>query len=100
MLGPIEEMILNEKNNPTSATTLSQLELIHRNALRLLKLVNSLLEFSSIEAGRIEASFEEIDIAKLTTELAAVFRPAVERAGKIPAIFQVKTIFYNFNQKS
>ena len=48
---------------------------------RQLKLVNTLLEFSRIEAGRIEASFEPTDLSTLTAELASVFRSAIERAG-------------------
>jgi PAS domain S-box-containing protein len=57
------------------------LELAHRNSLRLLKLVNTLLDFSRIEAGRIEASFEPTDLAAFTAELAGVFRSGIERAG-------------------
>jgi PAS domain S-box-containing protein len=56
------------------------LEVAHRNSLRLLKLVNTLLDFSRIEAGRIQASYEPTDLAHLTTELASVFRSAIERA--------------------
>jgi signal transduction histidine kinase len=57
------------------------LEIARRGGARLLKLVNSLLEFSRIEAGRIEASYEETDLASLTTDLASVFRSAFERGG-------------------
>src|SRR5690606_16198256 len=46
-----------------------------------LRLVNTLLEFSRIEAGRIEASYEPLDLAALTAELASVFRSAIEKAG-------------------
>jgi signal transduction histidine kinase len=49
--------------------------------LRLLRLVNSLLDFSRIEAGRMKASFHPTDLATLTGELASVFRSAIERAG-------------------
>ena len=55
--------------------------MVHRNGLRLLKLVNTLLDFSRIEAGRVEAVFEPTDLAALTAELASGFRSAVERAG-------------------
>jgi signal transduction histidine kinase len=54
--------------------------LAHRNSLRLLKLVNSLLDFSRIEAGRIEAVYQRVDLTALTAELAANFRSAIERA--------------------
>jgi signal transduction histidine kinase len=57
------------------------LDVAHRNALRLLKLVNSLLEFSRIEAGRVQAVYEATDLSAYTAELASSFRSAVERAG-------------------
>jgi signal transduction histidine kinase len=59
----------------------AQLELAHRNSLRLLKLVNSLLDFSRIEAGRAEARYLPTDLARLTSELASNFRSACERVG-------------------
>jgi signal transduction histidine kinase len=75
MLGPIEEEL---REHPASAP---RLELARRSSLRLLKLVNTLLDFSRIEAGRISASYEPVDLAALTGELASIFRSAVERAG-------------------
>ncbi|MEH1794049.1 ATP-binding protein [Nostoc sp.] len=80
MLGPLEETLAN------CATLLpakeqEQLKMVQRNGLRLLKLVNSLLDFSRIEAGRVQASYEPTDLATFTAELASVFRSAVERAG-------------------
>ncbi|BAJ26328.1 SpoIIE family protein phosphatase [Kitasatospora setae] len=56
-------------------------ETIHRNALRLGRLVDTLLDFSRIEAGRMRARPRPVDLAAVTAELAAVFRPAVQRAG-------------------
>jgi signal transduction histidine kinase len=53
--------------------------LVHRNALRLYKLVNSLLDFSRIEAGRARAQFEATDLTALTADLASIFRSATER---------------------
>ena len=58
-----------------------ELDVVHRNALRLGKLVNSLLDFSRLQAGRVEARFEPVDLAAYTAELASVFRSAVERVG-------------------
>ena len=54
---------------------------VHRNAVRLLKLVNTLLDFSRIDAGRTEATFESTELDVFTADLAAVFRSAVESAG-------------------
>ena len=58
-----------------------QLDVAHRNSLRLLKLVNSLLDFSRIEAGRAQATYQPTDVGALTTELASNFRSACDRAG-------------------
>jgi PAS domain S-box-containing protein len=80
MLGPLEETIAQEQEKlPERAV--KELTVVHRNALRLLKLVNSLLDFSRIEAGRVQAAFEPTDLAAFTAELASVFRSAVEKAG-------------------
>lgn len=80
MLGPIEELISKERESSENET-LGQLELIHRNAMRLLKLVNTLLDFSRIEAGRVVASYQQVDIKAVTEDLVSVFRSACERAG-------------------
>ena len=78
MLAPIEDMRASPSPNAEEA---GRVELLHRNALRLLKLVNTLLDFSRIEAGRVEAVYEETDLSALTTDLASNFRSALERAG-------------------
>jgi signal transduction histidine kinase len=76
MLGPTEHAL-------SSAQPLGgpELESVHRNQLRLLKLVNTLLDFSRIEAGRVQASYQMTDLAALTTDLASAFRSATQRAG-------------------
>src|SRR6185312_8732379 len=57
------------------------LRAVHRNTLRLLRLVNNLLDFSRIEAGRAKAVVEPTDLATLTRDLASAFRSAIERGG-------------------
>lgn len=80
MLSPVEELL--GKPEVASAPEERQLlDLVHRNGLRLQKLVNSLLDFSRIEAGRMHGIFEPVDLAEYTAELAANFRSAMERAG-------------------
>ena len=78
MLGPVEELLADADLAQPHRDALT---LTHRNALRLRKLVNTLLDFSRIEAGRIEAAYEPVDLAEYTTELASVFRAAVDKAG-------------------
>jgi PAS domain S-box-containing protein len=80
LLGPVEDL-LAEGGDAVSPERRERLEVVHRNALRLQKLVNTLLDFSRIEAGRIQAHFEPTDLAGFTAELAGVFRSAVEKAG-------------------
>ena len=77
MLGPLEDALAVEQD-PKVRT---QIELAHRNGLRLLRLVNSLLDFSRIEAGRVQASFAPTDLSTLSADLASSFRSAMERAG-------------------
>jgi signal transduction histidine kinase len=78
MLGPLEEALTEAGLLPEVR---ERLDVAHRNSIRLLKLVNTLLDFSRIEAGRIEAIYERIDLCTLTMELASVFRSAIEKAG-------------------
>lgn len=79
MLAPTEELLANRQNLKDERIT-SNLEIIHRNTLRLLKLVNNLLDFSRIEAGRAKASYEATDISSLTADLASNFSSASELA--------------------
>lgn len=76
MLGPTEDALAA----PQQSLHGKALETVHRNELRLLKLVNTLLDFSRLEAGRISGTFRPTDLSALTAELASVFRSAVERA--------------------
>ncbi|PRX36042.1 GAF sensor hybrid histidine kinase [Paraburkholderia sp. BL18I3N2] len=89
MLGPLEELLARPQPaaNGDNAQTRSDIddraliEITHRNGLRLLKLVNALLDFSRIEAGRIEIHTQPTDIASFTAELASLFQSAIEAAG-------------------
>jgi PAS domain S-box-containing protein len=77
MLGPTEDAL----GSPERALRDGELETVYRNQLRLLKLVNTLLDFSRIEAGRVRASYQPTDLAALTRDLASTFRAAIARGG-------------------
>ncbi len=79
IMGPVEELRAGPAGQDPAAR--EELEVIHRNGLRLGKLVNTLLDFSRIEAGRMEARYEPVDLASFTADLASVFRSAIGRAG-------------------
>ena len=80
MLGPIDDA-LSDTQHPLSEPHRAQLEIVRRNALRLLKLVNTLLDFSRIEAGRAQAAYEPTALATFTSDLASAFREVIEKAG-------------------
>jgi signal transduction histidine kinase len=80
MLGPLQDLLARSEAH-LSPMAKQQMELMNRNGARLLRLVNTLLDFSRIEAGRVEAVYRATDLAGLTAELAGVFRSATERAG-------------------
>jgi PAS domain S-box-containing protein len=80
LLGPLDDL-LRAPAGVLAADDRHHVDVAHRNALRLLKLVNNLLDFSRLEAGRAQAEYEPIDLCAYTADLASAFRSLVERAG-------------------
>jgi PAS domain S-box-containing protein len=80
ILGPLDDA-LADRAAPLPPAQQRRIDVTHRNALRLLKLVNSLLDFSRIEAGRVKANYEPVDLARLTADLASVFESAMAKGG-------------------
>jgi len=80
MLGPLDDVLARPEEEMAPGDR-ELLAIVRRNGQRLLKLVNTLLEFSRIEAGRVQAIYEPVDLAAYTAELASVFQAAIERAG-------------------
>jgi signal transduction histidine kinase len=81
MLGPLADLLA--EHSALQPEQRARAETAHRNSLRLLKLVNTLLDFSRIEAGRAEASFVPVDLGKLTAELAGNFATVCANAGLV-----------------
>ncbi len=78
MLGPIGQIV----DDPAAPAPIrSKLALAQRNALRLLRLVNSLLDFSRFEAGRMRASYAPVDLAVFTRNIASSFHSIITAAG-------------------
>jgi len=80
MLGPLEESLADTKT-PLPPGQRLRIELAHANASRLLKLVNTLLDFSRLEANRLEPHFAPVDLAAFTAELSGMFQSAVTMGG-------------------
>jgi signal transduction histidine kinase len=70
LLSPIEEGLARRE---LSSDVRQLLTLAHRNSLRLLRLVNTLLDFSRVEAERIQARYEPVDLPSLTAGIASNF---------------------------
>ncbi|MEI6947592.1 ATP-binding protein [Paraflavisolibacter sp. H34] len=80
MLGPLDELLNHPEGNLANDQR-KKLELAHSNSERLLRLVNNLLDFSRIEAGRLQPQFEPIDLPSLTAGIAGTFQSVIESAG-------------------
>ena len=89
MLGPLEELLAkpqladhaDDRARNTGLDDRALIEITHRNGLRLLKLVNALLDFSRIEVGRMQIHTQPTNIASFTAELASLFESAIQAAG-------------------
>jgi signal transduction histidine kinase len=80
LLGPIADA-LADRDAPLPAEQIERILIAQRNAERLHKLVNSLLDFSRLEAGRVQGTFRPVSLAEVTADIASSFRSAIERAG-------------------
>jgi GAF domain-containing protein len=80
ILGPLEELLSRPAEGERAADR-PLINTVHHNGLRLLKLVNSLLDFSRIEVGRVQAHYQPTHLAALSAELASSFRSAIDQAG-------------------
>ncbi|HTR55493.1 MAG TPA: ATP-binding protein [Kofleriaceae bacterium] len=77
ILGPIEDAVRNADKTLGG----DSLETVRRNAVRLLELVNTLLDFSRAEAGKLDARFAPVELGTVTSGIASSFRSVVEAAG-------------------
>ncbi|MEU6700231.1 SpoIIE family protein phosphatase [Pseudonocardia sp. NPDC046786] len=76
VLGPLERL----RGHPDHAVR-AQVDIAQRNAQRMLKLVDGLLDASALHSGRQEGTFAPTDLGSTTAELVAAFAPVLERAG-------------------
>lgn len=78
LLGPIDDALYDA---PPDSVLADRLGTAGRNARRLQRLVDSLLDFSRIEAGRATASLVCTDVGALTEQIASSFAELCHRAG-------------------
>ena len=95
IIGPIERA-LKLSTNPK---VIEQLNFVERNSRYLLSLVNQLMDFRKIEAGKMEAVTQRGDIVKLLEEVIVPFRVfAMERGITIRTIFHISDPVFPFNE--
>jgi PAS domain S-box-containing protein len=78
--GPAEDSLLDDVD-PLPPAQRERVEIIRRNADRLHRLVNDMLDFSRIEGGHLMADLQPTHLAALTRGIVASFAPAVLRTG-------------------
>ncbi|MBT8469578.1 MAG: response regulator, partial [Deltaproteobacteria bacterium] len=76
-LGPLESLLKREH----SAEEEQHLQALHRNQLRLLRLINQLLDVAKVESGKAQAEYSKEDIVEVVRELAAEVDDATRAKG-------------------
>jgi len=89
--GPLEPIIANDQLNPKIK---KNLQLIYRNARRLLRMTNQLMDFHKIEAGELLLELSQGDIIQFVRETALSFKDYAQ-AHQID--FTIKTNIDNHN---
>ncbi|MDT5173242.1 MAG: hypothetical protein QOG37_493, partial [Mycobacterium sp.] len=78
LLGPIDDALADAGSD---TVLIDRLDTASRNAGRLLRLVDALLDFSRIEAGHADPKLVCIDVGVLTAHIASSFTELCARAG-------------------
>ncbi|WP_437968844.1 ATP-binding protein [Sorangium sp. So ce260] len=80
ILGPIESL-LSSRDEPLSPRVRSDLERIQRSGRRLRRLVDDVLDYQKIEAGKMQVDWEAVDVKELVADMVEEARPAAECGG-------------------
>lgn len=90
ILGPLDRLIGQMQDSPYRP----DIELIHRNAARLLRVINQILDFRKIENGEEKLKIREVDAITFATEVKTYFN-SMAAARQITYTFtsDVKTLF-------
>jgi signal transduction histidine kinase/DNA-binding NarL/FixJ family response regulator len=78
VVGPLGDVL---ESNDLKPDHRQALVLAQRNVQHIQRLVNALLDFSRIEAGKLTARYVLTDLGRFVDDLTALFRPAVVRRG-------------------
>jgi signal transduction histidine kinase/AraC-like DNA-binding protein/ABC-type xylose transport system substrate-binding protein len=78
ILGPLEELLANTRN---SVSTNQGLSLIQKNVMRLLRLVNQLMDFRKIEADKMKLQASENDLIAFVSEIIQSYKSIAHKRG-------------------
>ncbi|CUA74663.1 protein-histidine kinase [Rhizoctonia solani] len=75
---PLEQLLTSSN---LSNDTQYKLQLAVRNSRRLKKLIDSIMDMSKLEAGRLVGNFRPVHLSRITADFAALFRSMAEKKG-------------------
>lgn len=75
IIAPLEELLAKTKNSPQS----QYLNLIHKNVIRLLRLVNQLIDFRKIEVDKMKIRASENDILPFITDILESYKTIAQK---------------------
>jgi signal transduction histidine kinase/DNA-binding response OmpR family regulator len=80
VLGPVDDL-LGDGRERLSQKAREQLELVHRNAKRVLDLIVELLDVNRFEQGQLRLKTETVDLGRLLEKLAQDYSELMQRFG-------------------
>jgi len=80
IIAPIQSMYQGDVGD-LSEDQHHMLEQVYRNTLRLLDLINQMLDFAKIEAGRMLLRLEKVSVDELILDMVAIFEEITEKKG-------------------
>lgn len=81
ILGPLEDLLIKFRDSVGMAGAAEDLGVMHRNALRLLRQINALLDLAKHDAGRLRLKAESLRLGELVEAAVRNFRPIARRKG-------------------
>jgi signal transduction histidine kinase len=90
VLAPLESMIKGEMGTLPVAQQ-SHMEIMYQNSLRLLKMINNLLDLAKIDAGKMKLVLDQVNLPEFVKGIVASVSPLAEKK-------QIRLLFKNGDQ--